>query len=187
MTSFDATTASHEPWPQAPAPSLSEPQMTGLDTLSLLKTSVAERVEIEPLTLTVPGGRIRLVCKPDIPEKDLRRWQRASLPAHLRKSGSASALDQNQLVIAGLVLTFATERIEVRDAHDDELWHTVEKDGEPLDLNSDQVLRLFNAMDPQYLLVTIFRRESDVIQASQKVLAAAGWTGENGGDEEDPR
>jgi hypothetical protein len=169
------------------APAAPQPDYTGLDTLSVLKQSVAERIEIEPVVLHVPGGRIRLVCIPDIPEKELRRWQRASLPPDKRKNGTGSPLDQNQLVIGMLVLTFTCERIEVLDPRDKNTWHVVQHGGEPLALDSDVVLREFGAMDAQYLLTKLFGRESDVIRASQEVLAAAGWTGENGGDEDDPR
>lgn len=182
---FDATTDTGGVRPPLPSTSEPESDFAGLDTLTLLKQTVGERVEIPPLTLHVPGGRIRLVCKPDIPERDLRRWQRASLPADKRKSGTGTPLDQNQLVIATLVLTNTCEYIEVLNPRDKTQWLTVEHGGEALGLDSQPVLRLFDAMDVQYLLVKLFGRESDVISASQKVLVEAGWAGENGGDGED--
>lgn len=183
-TAYDGTTGGATAYPASVPQELDH----GLDTLALLKQTVADRVEVEPLVLTVPGGRIRLSCKPDIPEKDLRRWQKAALPAHLRKNGNGTALDVDQLVVAALVLTYVTQVIEVLDSRDNTTWHVVQKDGEPVGLHDDLVLRLFGAMDPQFALTTIFGRESDVIRASQQVLQASGWAGENGGDDEaDPR
>lgn len=185
-TAFDGTTGNTA---LAAPPQSPESAFAGLDTLSLLKQTVAERVEIPLTVLHVPGGRIKLVCKPDIPEKELRRWQRASLPPEKRKNGTGTPLDQNQLVIATLALTFTCDYIEVLDSRDNTTWRVVEHDGEALGLDDPAVLRAFDAMDVQYLLTKLFGRESDVIRASQEVLAEAGWTGENGGGDEsdDPR
>lgn len=189
-TAFDGSTTPGAAPPYPPDPRLPAP--TGFDTLSLLKETVAERVEIEPVTLTVPGGRIRLTCHSDIPEKDLRKWQRASLPQSMRKgkeAANATALDQNQLVIAVAVLVNTSLRIDVL-GRDNQTWHVVEHDDEPLTLRDAAVLSAFNAIDTTSALITVFGRESDIIRASQEVLAAAGWTGENGAaadDEDDPQ
>lgn len=191
MTTFDATApgGAHAPalneYPQAAA----RDDDAGFDALALLKQTVKEREEIEPLTLVARGGSIRIVCDTDIPEKDLRRWQRAALPAAQRSGKIApSPLDQDQLIIATKALTHTALRIEVRDKNNAEKWHVIERAGETLGLDHDLVLRLFNAVDVASVLVEIFGRESDVIRASQEVLAAAGWSGENGGGEdEDPR
>jgi hypothetical protein len=164
----------------------------GLDTLSLLKQTVDERVDIEKHTVTVPGGRVRLVCRIDISDRDLRRWQRASLPPALRKgrdAANATPLDQNQLVIAVAVLVNTTMQIDVL-GKDNKTWITVEHNGDSLNLAHDAVLTAFGAIDTTTALIKIFGRESDVIRASQDVLAAAGWTGENGdtaSDEDDPQ
>ncbi len=190
MNSFDGSTGNAPPPGLAALPASQEQQsMPGLDTLTLLKQTVAERVDVTTVDVTAPGGRIRLVCHNDIPEKQLRYFQRASLPVGLRKTGGTS-LDQNQMTIAVSVLVYAVMRIEVMDAHDAEKWHVVENavTTEPLTLKDEAVLHAFNAIDTQYALIKIFGRESDVIRASQQVLAASGWVGENGGDEfDDPR
>jgi len=166
------------------------PAFGGIDTLSLLQEAVNERVEVEPLTVTVPGGRIRLVCHTDIPERDLRRWQRASLPPEKRKNGAATPLDQNQMTIAVAVLVYCVIRIDVLDKHDPDLWHVVENKatGDPLTFNDEVVLSLFGAFDTPSALIKVFGRESDIVRASQEVLSASGWQGENGdGDSDDPR
>jgi hypothetical protein len=174
---------------QAPSALIPGAKDTGFSTLSLLKQTVADRIEIEPVTVTVPGGRIRLTCHTDIPEKDLRRWQKASLPREMRRgreAQNATPLDSSQLVLAVAVLVYSTITIEVLGKGDE--WMVVEHDGVPLSLDHDAVLSAFNALDTTSALVTIFGRESDIIQASQEVLAASGWTGENGGrDEGDPQ
>lgn len=186
-TAFDGTTgsASDTAWP--PSGMTQPEEFAGLDTLSLLKQAAAERQRqvTETVTITVPGGRIRLVCTPDIPEKELRRWQRASLPADKRKNGTGTPLDSNQMVMAGLALTYVTESMQVLDSHDNVTWHTVEHNGEALGLGDPALLNAFGAMDVQYLLKSIFGRESDVIRAGQEIMAAAGWAGEMGGDDED--
>lgn len=187
-TAFDGTTGYNgigDGLSQTPGP---EPDFAGLDTLSLIVKTVNDRVAVKDYVLTAPGGKIRLVCRPDIPERELRRWQRASLPPDKRKNGTGTPLDQNQLVIATLVLTHTCQHIEVMDPRDHEKWHVVEHGGEALGLDHPAFLRQFGAMDVQYLLIRLFGRESDVIRASQEVLVEAGWAGENGGgDEDDPR
>lgn len=189
MTTFDATTSAQPSHPpqggRAPVPQRAPD--SGLSTLSLLTQTVAERIEIEPTTITVPGGRIKLVCYTNIPERDLRKWQRASLSPDKRKgpgAATATALDQDQLVIAVAVLVYTVIRIDVL-ARDNESWLTVEHDEEPLTLQDDAVLTAFGAIDTTTALVKIFGRESDIIRASQEVLQASGWSGENGGDNED--
>lgn len=192
MTAFDGTTAERAPQALASAapayPADTYHPDTGLSTLSLLTQTVADRVDIEEHTVAVPGGRIKLVCHTDIPERSLRKWQRASLPPEKRKgqgASTATALDQNQLVMAVSVLVHTVIRIEVL-ARDNETWLTVEHDDEPLTLANEAVLSAFRAIDTTSALITIFGRESDIIRASQEVLQACGWSGENGADDEDP-
>lgn len=187
MTAFDGTTGGgHALDTQQPAAGNS-----GFSTLSLLTQAVAERIDIKPVVLTVPGGRIRLTCHTDIPEKSLRSWQRASLPREMRRgreAQNATPLDSSQLVLAVAVLVYSTMQIEVMGK--DSEWMTVEHNGEPLPLDHDAVLSAFGVIDTTSALIKIFGRESDVIHASQEVLTASGWTGENGGatgDEDDPQ
>lgn len=185
MTQFDGSSGHAASAAVLPA----APQFdSGLDALTLLKETVADRIEITEHIVTVPGGRIRLVCSTDVPEKSLRRWQKASLPLTMRKSANVTALDSDQMTVAVAALVYTTLRIEVL-GKDNETWHPVEdkSTGDPLALDHEAVLRLFNVIDTHSALVRIFGRESDVIRASQEVLAAAGWTGENGGDDDDPR
>lgn len=189
MTTFDGSTS--QTWPaQQPEHDhvqLPAAQEAGLDTLTLLKQTVADRVIPDEVTIAAPGGRIRLVCHNDIPDALLRKWQRASLSPDKRKSGNAGPLDSSQLTIAIAALVYTTKRIEVLDVRDNETWRVVESNGEPLDFNDTALLRAFGAMDSASALIEIFGRESDVVYASQEIMRASGWTGENGDDDGDPR
>jgi len=191
MSNFDGTTGGAGQPMALAAPA---EDFGGLDTLALLKQAAAEQVAvaIKPLILTTPGGRIRLVYLPDIPEKNLRRWQRAALPVEKRKDPNPSPLDMSQIVLSTAVLVNTVIRIEVRDKNDSDLWHAVEdkSTGEPLRLDSRVVLDLFGSIDTQDALRKMFGRESDQIRASGKVMTEAGWAGESGSvedDADDPR
>lgn len=183
MTTFDGSIGATANTPPTP---VSEP--AGFSALDLLTQTVAERIDITSTTVYAPGGRIRLECHTNIPERELRKWQRMSLSPEKRKSGNANPLDSSQLTIAIATLNYTTLRLEVLDKRDNETWRVVDHDGEPLTFSDDALLRAFGAMDTASALIRIFGRESDVVRASQEVLAESGWTGENGGDpDDDPR
>lgn len=148
-------------------------------SLDLLRDAVAEQnaEEIESVAVAAPGGAIRLWCTANIPSKDLQRWQRRALPQIARKRGGTpdlSQMDQRTLSVA--VLEATTERIEVRDRRTGE-WQTIadKVTNEPLTFADDALLGSLGAMDSTTALLKLFRRDSDLSVAAQKVLQAAGW------------
>lgn len=147
------------------------------DSLALLRAAVAERVEIEPVTIPVPTLGIRLVCHTDVTSKQLGRWQKAALPPPLRKSGNASALDMDQMQLAVAVLVGTLLRIEVADPKNKGEWLPVEdgRTGEPLTFSDAAVLNMFGAIDTVTALKRLFGRDAGVVKAGRLVLNKAGW------------
>lgn len=148
-----------------------------VDSLALLRQATAQQVPIEPTVVDAPGDvGIRLVCSSDVPSRSLQHWQRQALPKHMRDSGNPSPLSMSQLVLAVATIVNSMLRLEVRDARDREVWHTVtDGTGAPLGFNDTALLQTFGAMDTTTALRKIFGRESDIIRASKQILTGSGW------------
>lgn len=161
----------HSARPPAPADS------GGIDALSLLRQTVADQVEIEPVTITVPRVGVRLVCHTDITARQMAKWQENALPAALRNSPKATVLHMDQFRLAVAVLVNTNLRIEVADPQHAGEWLPVEdaRDGRPLTLGDRPVLDLFNAIDTASALKKLFGREGEAIRASREVVRKAGF------------
>ena len=195
MTTYDATGLDPRPIPAPPdhdrfgwneEATPAPPETT--DTLDLLRQAVGEQVEIEPVVIPVPGNpRLRLVCHTDITTAQITRWQKAAVPAHVRKTGKWSENDINPLHLSVAALTSTLLRIEVADVRNPGEWLPVEdsREGRPLTFEDQAVLTMFGAIDTITALRKVFGREAVIVKAGQKVLKAAGWSQDGLGDDVD--
>jgi len=180
MTTYDTTGLGgvNPPWPiPDPEDTSTGPLETAPDTLALLRDRVAQQVEIEPVVIPVADTGVRLVCHTDITSRQMSRWQKLALPAALRKSPKATALDIDQMQLAAAVLVNTLLRIEVADPKHPGEWLPVvdSRTGEPLGFGDKPVLDMFGAIDTITGLKRLFGRESGVVKASRLVTQASGW------------
>jgi len=191
MTStFDASTGRGAPEEDdSTSPPLeAEETYSGAGSLAMLGEAAAERTEIEPETVEVPGVPIRLVCSTDIASKKLSAWQRRALPPKMRNSSQISPFMMDQAVFHAAVLVNTCVAVEVRRKGSEDDWRTITSaDGAVLTLTDKAVWEQLGALDSAGVIKKLYPRDSDLAHAGQQVLDAAGWT-ENrmyGMDDED--
>lgn len=158
--------------------------------LDQIAAEVADRDEeyAEPWLYQIPRTSLRLVCDPRIENDDYQRWIRQSMPhsgKNRRGPRNPSITDMNQLLMSARAIIATNLRIDVLHKPTGE-WRPLMHNGEELVLDSDPLMQKFGAMDPIVLLRKLFGRDSDLIDAGQELLAAAGYLDSGDGDEEDP-
>jgi hypothetical protein len=164
------------------------------DTLALLAQRAAEVQAAEAPEHTVYGyGRqFKIVCRASIAERQLRGWQRKSLPQGKRKASAnnISMFDMDQRRLAMSCLHDTATELWVRKGVDGkgvEHWAKVETDGDTGSIFDDQrVKTAFGAIDRDTVLNRIFAgSDGPLIRAGTEVMSAAGWADEIPGMEAD--
>lgn len=154
------------------------------DTLELLRERADEVVTINSTMVPNPTGHIRLACRGNITSKEIQRWNRKALPPVARKTGNASGLDTDQVVLYSAVLSETTEYVEVlgRDGE----WRVVEDtEHNALTFKDTALLNGFKALDAAGAIKNMFVRDSAIVKAGVAVLTGAGWAEGSTGLEED--
>lgn len=190
MSTFDTSTAPRHgtelPPPDAAAETFTPgaPPPVADSLLDQLRERVAERDAAEPdeWFKVIPGVGIRLVCDLNIEADDFQRWLKAAQSRKGgRRQGVSSAVDLSPFALSVRALTATCLRLEIRDG---ESWRPmVGTKGDTLGLDSKELLQTFGVMDAGSVLRKLFGRDSRVIDAGQELLAAAGYTGDEDGDE----
>lgn len=187
MTTFDgSTTGATRPAPE-PDPDV-EDTGVGVSALELLRARVAEAAEVrEDWVHEIRRTGVRITCDTNIEASDQQRWMSSALPR--TKRGSRQAPDITKLrreIMGARAIIGSCTQIELR-GHDEQ--YRVVKDptsGEPLVLDSPELLRSFGVPDPVELLRKLFVRDADMMNAGEDLLTAAGFLGGDDGDEVDP-
>lgn len=182
MTSFDGSTGE----PAYPTTAPEEKGDAGVQdysppvsALDLLRTEVLEReAEDEELfPVEIPGLNVRLMCSLDFSATDWEKWQRLSIPKEKRRRPVATDIQQG--VLATLVLTHTCQHLEYRGPEG--TWAPITgNDGEPLALDSDEMLRKFNQMTARAMVEKLFKRDAWLLNAGQSVVNASGYGGPEG-------
>lgn len=188
MTTFDATRGGDMPrYQQGPdtstTPEVAQ-QVDTIDSLALLREAVAQQAEPEEVTIEVPRVGIRLVCTAQVTSGQMSAWQRRAMPPSKRKAVQPSPLDINQAAFNSSVLSETCARVEVQAPSGE--WRVIEdaNSGDYLTLKDSALLSQLGALDAESALRKIFAgRDGWLIQAGTRVLAAAGFGGD---DDEDP-
>lgn len=164
--------------PVGRAVAYAEPAEEAFDSLALLRDAVADKVEIEPITIPVPNVGVRLVCGTDVTSRQLKKWQEGAVPLVKRKSGKYTESDVDPMHLAVATLVGTLLRIEVADPRNKGEWLPVidSRTGEALSFSDMPVLKMFGAMDTVSALKRLFGRDSGVVRAGRAVLRASGWS-----------
>jgi hypothetical protein len=146
------------------------------DALAMLREQVQDRDQREDdfCLVEVPGIGWRLMCAIDFTYAQYAKWQKAAFPREQRNGRKTNPFDLNQTELAFSVLLNTCCELQYRRGESEE-WQTLADDhGAPLLPTSDALLRKFNVVDPRSFLRKLYRREARLIEASQRVAAAAG-------------
>lgn len=158
------------------------------DALAMLREQVEERDSEEQSTCSVevPGLGWRLVCDITFPYAKYMEWQKLALPKNQRNGRRTNPLSLNQADLALSVLLNTCVEVQYQRTDPNE-WETLcDSAGAPLLPGSDSLLRQFNVVDPRSFMRKLFGqgREARLVEASQKVVAKAGWVEGDDGDED---
>lgn len=158
--------------------------LTGLSALDAIGEQIAERDAEEETTtaVAVPGLNIRLICSTVVPYEEYQKWQMTALPLKERKSRRPKPLAMSQLILACMVLINTCEAIEHQV--DGEWQPMIGSNGEAFTLESDELLRRFNIIDPNTFVKKLFGRDPRVLKAAEEVMIASQWLEDE--DELDP-
>lgn len=174
----------------APPPPPVEAEIRPESLLDQLRDRVDERDESEPAEWIdeIPKVGIRLVCDPDIANEDFQRWTKSAMAggvkAGRRRRGGGNPMDMDQLRISVRALVSTNERVEMRQGKE---WQPLTgRDGSPVTLESNDLLSAFGVMDSTLLLKKLYGRDARVIDAGQRLLAAAGYLDGDDLDDDDP-
>jgi hypothetical protein len=150
------------------------------------RVEAREADEVEPWTHEVADIGVRIVCNPQVENPDYQRWVKAALPKARGRGRprTVGAMDLDQLALSARAIIATNLRVEVYNKRT-KAWAPVSDKGEALTLDDPGMLRAFGVMDPVSLLRKLFRRDADLINAGQDLLAAAGYL-DSEDDDDDP-
>lgn len=159
-----------------------------VSTLDLLRQRVEEREAeaAEEWVHEIRGIGIRIVCDTNVDHADYQAWLKAAAPRSQRRRGALDPTDVDQLAISARAIAKQCLRLEIEEQRNPGTWNpmTSKKTHEVLLLTDDEMLRTFNCMDPIALLRKLFPRDSDLLNAGQDLLQAAGYMDRD--DDSDP-
>jgi hypothetical protein len=190
-STFDATTAGPPPAMGKTAPAAAAAVDDTPDSLlDQLRDAVEDRDESEPDEWygEIPKVGIRLVCDPNISADDFRRWTKQAMSAgngvKRRRRASGNAMDMDQFALSCRALIATCQRLDIKRG--DEWVPMPGRDGEPLTLESNELMSKFGVMDATSLLRKLYGpRDARIVDAGQELLAAAGYL-DSDLDDDDP-
>lgn len=191
MNTFDGSTTDAPPTSNGAAVEPDD-DYTGISALEQLREVVEHREDAEPWPYVVPKRDVRLTFDTDVPSHEYQRWMRASMPRGKRRgTPDFTQLDQYTLTsraIRNCCTTVEVRNRKVKAESDPGAWIVVTgKEGTPLRLDDDELLRAFKTPDSGTLVAKLIGREADVITAGMELLAECGYApGDDDEDESDP-
>lgn len=197
MTStFDAS-ADTSPAPSPSPNGAVEPEdddYTGVSALEQLREVVEHREDAEPWVYVVPKRDVRLTFDTDVPSHEYQRWLRGAMPRGKRRGGNPDFTQMDQFALTSRAIRNCCTTVEVRNRKvrgesDPGAWIVVTgKEGTPLRLDDDELLRAFKTPDSGTLVARLIGREADVISAGMELLEHCGYVpgDDDLDDESDP-
>lgn len=187
MTEFNGATGATATDPQ-PAPA--EPVDTGgVSMLDRLRQSVADAAAVrEDWVHEIKRTGVRLTCDANISAEDFQRWQRAAMPRQPGRRNQVRVPDPTTMrreVLSARAIIATCMQIEIKG--DGDTWSVLLNPAskEPMVLDDQELLRSFGVPDPIEMVRKLFVRDSDLLNAGEELLDAAGFMGEDD-DESDP-